>query len=174
MAMAPDRGSVRRADGLGPTALQKLYQDPVASFAPHVSLARSLGDVARRHGHPWPKLVERLERLGLSTRLLSRRPSEVSGGELQRLALARVLMARPALLFADEPTSRLDPATQRETLMLLLDVLEEDAAEGGAGAGTALLLVTHDDDIAEAVGTRFLRLGGSPGVGSLGRAPDAA
>ena len=169
--LAPDRGSVRRADGLGPTALQKLYQDPVASFAPHVSLARSLGDVARRHGHPWPKLVERLERLGLSTRLLSRRPSEVSGGELQRLALARVLMARPALLFADEPTSRLDPATQRETLMLLLDVLEEDAAEGGAGAGTALLLVTHDDDIAEAVGTHGLRLGASPGVEALGRPP---
>jgi peptide/nickel transport system ATP-binding protein len=166
--LPPDRGTVRRADGLAPTALQKLYQDPVASFAPRVSLERSLRDAARRHGRPWPSVVERLRRLGVPEDLLARRPMAVSGGELQRIALARVLIARPALLFADEPTSRLDPVTQQEALAVLLDALEEDAADGGPGGGTALLLVTHDDDLARAVGTRVLRLGASPGVEALG------
>jgi peptide/nickel transport system ATP-binding protein len=164
---------VRRADGLAPTALQKLYQDPVASFAPRVSLERSLRDAARRHGRPWPTVVERLRRLGVPEDLLARRPAAVSGGELQRIALARVLIARPALLFADEPTSRLDPVTQQEALAVLLDALEEDAADGASGGGTALLLVTHDDDVADAVGTHFLRLGASPGVETLGPAPVA-
>lgn len=171
--LPPDRGTVRRADGLAPTALQKLYQDPVASFAPRVSLERSLRDAARRHGRPWPTVVERLRRLGVPEDLLARRPAAVSGGELQRIALARVLIARPALLFADEPTSRLDPVTQQEALAVLLDALEEDASDGASGGGTALLLVTHDDDVAGAVGTRFLRLGASPGVETLGPAPVA-
>ncbi len=171
--VAPDRGTVRRAEGLASTALQKLYQDPVASFAPRVSLECALRDAARRHGRPWPSVVERLRRLGVPEDLLARRPAAVSGGELQRIALARVLIARPALLFADEPTSRLDPVTQQEALAVLLDALEEDAADGGPGGATALLLVTHDDDLADAVGTHVLRLGASPGVEMLGRAPVA-
>ncbi|UST53952.1 ATP-binding cassette domain-containing protein [Comamonadaceae bacterium OTU4NAUVB1] len=169
--VAPDRGTVRRAEGLASTALQKLYQDPVASFAPRIGLERTLRDAARRHGRPWEPVARRLERLGVPGDVLARRPSEVSGGELQRIALARVLIARPALLFADEPTSRLDPVTQQEALAVLLDALEEDAADGAADGGTALLLVTHDDDIAEAVGTHGLRLGASPGVEALGRPP---
>lgn len=169
--LPPDRGTVRRAHGLAPTALQKLYQDPVASFAPRVTLERSLRDAARRHGRPWPEVMQWLYRLNVSSRLLARRPSEVSGGELQRIALARVLIVRPALLFADEPTSRLDPVTQQEALEVLLDVLEEDADDGGADGGTALLLVTHDDDIADAVGTRFLSLGVVPETESSGRTP---
>lgn len=148
-----DRGDVRRAAGLGPAALQKLYQDPVASFAPRISLGRSLRDVARRHGQGWQDVLRRLERLGVREDLLERRPAEVSGGELQRIALARVLMARPALLFADEPTSRLDPLSQQQAMAVLLEAVD--------GIGAALMLVTHDDGIAEAVGTAFVRFGGT-------------
>ena len=82
--------------------------------------------------------------------MLARLPSEVSGGELQRLALARVVMVQPALLFADEPTSRLDPISQQEAIALLLDVVDE--------TGAALLLVTHDHDLAQAVGNQFITL----------------
>jgi peptide/nickel transport system ATP-binding protein len=146
-----DRGELRRARNLAPTALQKLYQDPVASFAPRISLERSLRDVAQRHGRAWQTVLQRLERLGVPGNLLARRPAEVSGGELQRVALARVLAVRPALLFADEPTSRLDPVSQQEALAVLLDAVDESA--------TALVLVTHDDDVAKAVGTKFMRLG---------------
>ncbi|RYF68193.1 MAG: ABC transporter ATP-binding protein [Comamonadaceae bacterium] len=153
--LPPDAGQVTRAPGLPRTALQKLYQDPAASFAPRITLGQSLRDAARLHGRAWADVQARLARLNVPEDLLARRPSEVSGGELQRIALARVLLAAPALLFADEPTSRLDPLTQRDALAVLLDAVEESEA--------ALLLVTHDEDIAQAVGTQWLRLeeGGS-------------
>lgn len=142
--LPPDAGEVRRSVGLPPTALQKLYQDPAMSFAPTATLERSLRDAAGRHGAAWTAVLSRLERLGVLPALLARRPGEVSGGELQRIALARVLVARPALLFADEPTSRLDPVSQQEAMTVLLDAVDE--------CGAALLLVTHDDDLADAVG----------------------
>jgi len=154
-----DRGVVHRAEGLGSTACQKLYQDPVASFAPRVSLARSLKDVAVRHRCPWPQVLQQLQKLGVAPDMLQRRPSQVSGGELQRIALARILAAKPALVFADEPTSRLDPVSQQEAMSVLLDALDE--------RGAALILVTHDEDIAQAVGTSRWRLtqdGGRPDV----------
>ncbi len=152
--LAPDQGSVQRAPSLAPQAMQKLYQDPVASFAPHISLARSLRDAARRHGQAWSAVQSRLAQLRVPEDLLARRPGEVSGGELQRIALARVLLARPALLFADEPTSRLDPLSQQEAMAVLLDAVDDMQA--------ALVLVTHDEDIAAAVATRFMRFG-APG-----------
>ncbi|WP_295850224.1 ATP-binding cassette domain-containing protein [uncultured Xylophilus sp.] len=150
--LPPDAGRIDRAPGLGRWALQKLYQDPVASFPPQVRLERVLRDAARRHGQPWSAVEDRLARLRLPDGVLGRRAAEVSGGELQRIALARVLAARPALLFADEPTSRLDPITQQEALQVLLDAIDE--------TGSALLLVTHDDALAAAVGTDLLRLRG--------------
>jgi len=148
-----DRGVVRRAGGLPPTAFQKLYQDPVASFAPRISLAQSLRDVAARHRCAWPAVLQQLDRLGVPADLLARRPAEVSGGELQRIALARVLTVQPALVFADEPTSRLDPVSQQEAMGVLLDALDE--------RGAALMLVTHDDDIADAVATNRWRFAGA-------------
>lgn len=147
---APDAGTVQRADGLAPTALQKLYQDPQASFAPRLSLREALRDVARLHRQPWSTVVQTVESLGLNEGLLLRQPHQVSGGELQRVALARVLITRPAFLFADEPTSRLDPVTQQEALDVLARALDQ--------AGTALLLVTHDPDLARAMGDRQIRL----------------
>ncbi|MDO4905120.1 MAG: ATP-binding cassette domain-containing protein [Lautropia sp.] len=146
-----DQGMVLRDAGLPRHALQKLYQDPVTSFAPQQPLQRLLRDVMELHRQPWSRLLERLERLGVSPALLMRRPNEISGGELQRMAMARVLAAQPALLFADEPTSRLDPVTQQEALRLLLDCVAECDA--------ALMLVTHDDDIASWLATRTLRFG---------------
>ena len=147
----PDAGHLERAAGLAPQAFQKLYQDPAASFPAHVSLGQALRDVARKHGTPWPAVQALLERLGVPDDLLHRRPEAVSGGELQRIALARVLTVRPALLFADEPTSRLDLITQQETMATLLDFADE--------AGAALVLVTHDEDMARAVGDRCLTPG---------------
>lgn len=146
--VAPDTGQVDRGAGLRPHAFQKLYQDPVGSFAPHVSLAQSLRDAARLHGRDWNTVQRRLAQLRVPEDLLARRPEQVSGGELQRIALARVLLAQPALLFADEPTSRLDPITQQDALKVLLDAVNESEA--------ALVLVTHDEHIAGAIARRTL------------------
>lgn len=144
-----DAGSVQRAPGLAATAFQKLYQDPVASFAPRINLRQALHDVLKRHRQPLAGLQQLLADLGVDESLLARRPGEVSGGELQRIALARVLSVRPALLFADEPTSRLDPLTQQQALRLLDRVLQQ--------TGAAMILVTHDEGIARAMAPRSIR-----------------
>lgn len=151
--LAPDSGRVERSARLRPHALQKLYQDPVGSFAPHISLAQSLRDAARLHRRDWKAVQRRLAQLRVPEDLLTRKPEQVSGGELQRIALARVLTAQPALLFADEPTSRLDPITQQEAIETLLSATQE--------TGAALMLVTHDAHLAAAVATRTLHLQGA-------------
>ncbi|WP_338718759.1 ATP-binding cassette domain-containing protein [Herbaspirillum sp. DW155] len=148
--LQPDAGQVTRAAGLARTAFQKIYQDPAAAFAPTLSLRQSLNDLVRLHGLDWQRLDDLLARMRVSRTLLDRRPGQVSGGELQRIALARVLLMRPALIFADEPTSRLDPLTQQEVMALLV----EEARQ----TGSAVLLVTHDADIVRCVADRRLPL----------------
>jgi peptide/nickel transport system ATP-binding protein len=148
--LAPREGHVQRHPALGPHAVQKLYQDPLASFAPTLPLQQALGAVARRHGQPATAPAELLQRLGLDAGLLHRLPQAVSGGELQRIALARALLSRPRVLFADEPTSRLDPLSQQQTLAVMSAALQDQQA--------ALMLVTHDEDLARAVAPRVLRL----------------
>lgn len=137
----PAKGTVHRAQDLGPRAIQKLYQDPPAAFPPHIALATSLRDVARLNDTPWSEVEALLIRLAVSLSLLERRPDAVSGGELQRVALARALTARPRVLLADEPTSRLDPITQADTLAMLAEVAEDRQL--------GVVLVTHDAAVAE-------------------------
>lgn len=147
----PLRGEVLRREGIAPHRWQKLYQDPVQAFAGRVPLATQFDDLLRLHRLPRQPLTDYLARLGLDERLLARLPSQVSGGELQRLSLIRALLLRPVLLFADEPTSRLDPLSQQQTIACLLGELGE--------IGCALLLVTHDEALAGKVAGRCLRLG---------------
>jgi lipoprotein-releasing system ATP-binding protein len=91
---------------------------------------------------------ELLERVGLKDRL-AHRPGELSGGEQQRVAVARALAVRPRLLLADEPTGNLDPATGEAVQQLMLELNEEH--------GAALVVATHNDRLAAAMG-RTLRL----------------
>jgi len=154
--LRPDAGQVIRAPGLAPTALQKLYQDPVAAFPARRSLGATLNDVARLHGAAKGRLEALLARLRLDPLLLARRPGAVSGGELQRLALARAMLARPRFLFADEPTSRLDPITQREVIGLLGEIVATD--------GLAVALVSHDQTLIARVSDRVCALAPPDGV----------
>jgi peptide/nickel transport system ATP-binding protein len=147
-----DAGTVVRAQALPAIRFQKIYQDPPAAFAPRVTLRQSMADLVARHRLN-PREVEHLMvRLRLDPRLLDRRPHQVSGGELQRFALVRILLLSPAFIFADEPTSRLDPITQQDTI----DLLVTHAAEREC----ALLLVTHDAGIGTNVaGDAVLQVG---------------
>jgi lipoprotein-releasing system ATP-binding protein len=94
------------------------------------------------------RATELLERVGLSHRL-SHRPGELSGGEQQRVAVARALARRPRLLLADEPTGNLDPATGEGVQQLLLELNRE--------CGSALVVATHSARLAAAM-RRTLRL----------------
>lgn len=146
----PDQGSIVLAQNIEKLKLQKLYQDPVSAFAPRLALRQAFDDLIRRHKLNPATLPRLLARLKLDEGLLRRLPSQVSGGELQRLALARILLLSPALIFADEPTSRLDPISQRETMDLLLEM--------AATNETAILLVTHDRRLASRTMQRQIAL----------------
>jgi lipoprotein-releasing system ATP-binding protein len=93
---------------------------------------------------------EIIRRVGLEHRL-SHRPSELSGGEMQRAAIARALVARPQILLADEPTGNLDAATGQEIMSLLTALNGHE--------GLTIIMVTHDDAIARQA-HRIVRLHG--------------
>src|SRR5213595_850101 len=110
------------------------------------------------------RATELLERVGLRERL-AHRPGQLSGGEQQRVAVARALVQRPRLLLADEPTGNLDPATGEGVQQLLIELNREH--------GSSLVVATHNDRLAAAMG-RTLRLAGGAlhdmGSGPRGRA----
>ncbi|WP_062213021.1 ABC transporter ATP-binding protein [Aureimonas sp. AU12] len=153
----PDAGSVHRAGGLSPTAFQKLYQDPVLAFPPRRQLRRTLADLVARHRLDDHRIGELMQRLRLHPSLLDRMPGQVSGGELQRFSLLRVLLLKPALIVADEPSSRLDLITQKEMIDMIVEAADRD--------GCAVILVTHDEALAKAVCGQRIRLGeGGSGI----------
>lgn len=151
--LRPDSGEVRfdgaRIDTLGEADRSTLRRDsfgfvfqfgqlvPELTAAENVALPLLLRGVRRtpalRSARDW------FERLGLAG-LERRRSGELSGGQAQRVALARGLVAEPRVLFADEPTGALDSLTGEEVMTLLVDAAREH--------GTTVVLVTHEARIA--------------------------
>lgn len=101
---------------------------------------------------------ELLERVGLGERH-DHYPTQLSGGEQQRVSLARAFSNRPTILFADEPTGNLDEETGERVEKLLFDLNQE--------AGTTLVLVTHDLELAEKT-QRIIRIKGGTAVSDTG------
>jgi putative ABC transport system ATP-binding protein len=120
---------------------------PRMTLEENVELPLRLAEVDR--SERGARVQEALERVRLEKRL-THRPSELSGGEQQRAALARALVNRPTLLFADEPTGNLDSATG-ESIMLLLKEIQQKL-------GMTIVMVTHERPLAERFADRIAAL----------------
>ncbi|MBQ8996434.1 ABC transporter ATP-binding protein/permease [Candidatus Saccharibacteria bacterium] len=111
----------------------------------NVRLALTLSGISKREGNRRAKAA--LEQVGLKDHI-SKRPSQLSGGQMQRVAIARALVNDPDILLADEPTGALDSETSVQIMELLKDISREKL----------VIMVTHNPDLAKAYSTRIIEL----------------
>jgi oligopeptide/dipeptide ABC transporter ATP-binding protein len=125
--------------------VQMVFQDPYGSFNPKMRLGRALSEVGVYYGLGRDGTRARIEELlgliGLSEDVLTRVPNELSGGQLQRLGIARALMPNPEFIVADEPVSALDVSVQAQLLNLLSDLRER--------ISLTMLFISHDISVVE-------------------------
>jgi putative ABC transport system ATP-binding protein len=145
IARAPARRLVEHRKRRIGFVFQSFNLLPHRSALENVEVPLMLSGVQR--GARRDRARELLERMGLGART-THRPSQLSGGEQQRVAVARALANRPSILLADEPTGNLDSATGTEVMHLLRDLNAE---------GLTLVLVTHDSTVAS-YANRIIRL----------------
>lgn len=119
---------------------------PTLTAVENVSLSLVLDGMPARSADA--RAAELLQRVGLADRA-RHRPAELSGGQMQRVAVARALAARPSIILADEPTGNLDRRSSMEIVELLRSLSDED--------GTAVVVVTHDRGVAR-YGSREVHL----------------
>ncbi|MFI6484679.1 ABC transporter ATP-binding protein [Nonomuraea sp. NPDC050663] len=148
----PVRGWRQRAPRPLRTSVALLYQQPRLAVDPRLTLRAIVAEPCAATGMALDETV--FDRVGLTSDLLTRRPHEVSDGQLQRACLARALALRPRYLLCDEMTSMLDASTQA----LLVGVVRDYREDSGAG----VLAISHDDVLLERWADRTLTFGGLP------------
>ncbi len=128
--------------------VQLVFQDAVGSLNPRFTVRATLAEALTVHGCVAreacaERVAELLRRVGLSTETADQYPRELSGGQCQRVSIARALAVEPAVLIADEPVSALDVSVQARILKLLAGLR--------ASLGLTVLLIAHDLAVVRAV-----------------------
>jgi oligopeptide transport system ATP-binding protein len=134
--------------------IQMIFQDPLASLDPRMTVAQIIAEPLRTH-HPelshdevMAKVRAIMGRVGLTAQQINRYPHEFSGGQCQRIGIARALILQPKLIVCDEPVSALDVSIQAQIINLLKELQAE--------LGLALIFIAHDLAVVRHISHRIM------------------
>ena len=136
--------------------IQMIFQDPLASLDPRMNIGEIIAEPLRTHYPKTPEADVKLRvgdvmnKVGLLGNLVNRYPHEFSGGQCQRIGIARALILKPKLIICDEPVSALDVSIQAQVINLLMDLQEE--------MGLTLIFIAHDLSIVKHISTKIMVL----------------
>jgi oligopeptide transport system ATP-binding protein len=136
--------------------LQIIFQDPLASLNPRLTVGEIIADPLKtlmpemRAGERRERVIKIMEAVGLLPEMINRYPHEFSGGQAQRIGIARALITEPRLIVCDEPVSALDVSIQAQILNLLADLKDQ--------FGLTLIFISHNLSVVRHVSDRILVL----------------